>query len=274
MFATLVAKCPRVDAAASPAARPLKSPPTRVRWRSLGSWVVGRALRDARDGRRATQASVGETAALSPSTVSEAENGHGDDMTLRTWTRLARAAGSDLHAYLERASAADLRRDSVHLRHQELLIRTAIRGGWKAIAEAAIDDPARGSRSVDILLERKGEVAVIEVFDWFDDVGAALRAWQRKVARVEERAAGMARPAPGSLSADAPSVRVSGCWTLRATTRNRRLVAAHAEVFRSRFPYSGRGWLRCLEDPAMPMPRDAGILWISVRGDRLWPARG
>lgn len=95
---------------------------------------LGRALRDARSGRHATQASVGETAALSPSAVSEAENGHGDDMTLRTWTRLARAAGSDLHAYLERASAAELPRDSVHLRHQELLIRAAIPGGWEGDA--------------------------------------------------------------------------------------------------------------------------------------------
>lgn len=101
------------------------------------------------------------------------------------------------------------------------------------MAEAAIDDPARGSRSVDVLLRRAGEIAVIEVFDWFDDVGAALRAWHRKLARVEARAVATAppRPAEDEASVDTRIVRVSGCWALRATVRNRQLVSDTSRCF-------------------------------------------
>jgi hypothetical protein len=210
---------------------------------------------------------------MAPSTVSEAERGNGDDFTLRTWARLAMASGAALRAYVQGISGADRPRDSAHLRVQELILGMAAGGGWRGMAEAAIDDAALGSRFLDVALRRTGtgqpEVAVLEVIDWMDDVGAALRDWTRRLARAE-------RGAIASLTRDrdgAPLLpRVAGCVVLRATRRNRALVRDHRLVFLSRFPGSGRAWLLALGSRSA-MPQEAAILWVSLDGARLWPAR-
>ena len=241
--------------------------------------ILGRALRDARTGGGHTQKTIADLAALAPSTISEAEHGHGAKFTLRTWMRLATAAGSELHAYLERASAADAPRDAAHLKAQELIVRTAT-GGWRAMPEAALDDPASGTRSADVLLLRgtnvdssvkaNAEVALIEVIDWFDDVGASFRDWDRRLARVERTA--VAKHTRDGSDGRPILPRVAGCVVLRATIRNRALVKDHASLFRARFPGDGRAWLAALASPA-PLPGDAAIIWISVDGTRLWPVR-
>jgi hypothetical protein len=196
------------------------------------------------------------------------ELGHGASVSLLVWTRVIRAAGSDLRAYLERATAADQPRDAVHLRAQELIVRTAEAGGWRAHPERAIDlDPAR-SRAADVVLTRRDELALVEVFDWVDDAGDAFRSWDRRLATVETRAIALA-----TADTDATNLRVGGIWVLRATRTNRRLVVEHRSLFKARFPCSGRAWLRAFSDPKQPMPQDPALLWISVRGDRLYAAR-
>jgi hypothetical protein len=210
---------------------------------------------------------------MAHTTVSEAERGNGDDYTLRTWARLATAAGAGLHAYVRGASAAERPRDAVHLRTQELVLAFAARGGWQGTAEVAIDDTTRGSRFLDVALRRAHdgmlEIAVIEVIDWMDDVGAALRDWTRRLARAEQLAvAGLTRDL-----GDGPLLpRVAGCVVLRATRRNRDLVRDHRLVFRTRFPGSSEAWLEALGGPS-PMPGEGAILWVSVDGTRIWPAR-
>lgn len=229
---------------------------------------LGRGLRDARRTSRATQAEIASTAGLSRSLISKMERGHGADVTVLEWARSARAANSDLRAYLERATATDQPRDAVHLRAQELIARTAATGGWRAHPERAIDlDPGR-SRAADVVLTRTSELALVEVFDWIDDAGEAFRSWDRRLATVETRAIALAPP-----GTDGIALRASGIWVLRATRTNRRLVAAHRTVFRARFPGSGAAWLRAFAEQAWPMPATPALLWISVKGDRLWPAR-
>lgn len=234
---------------------------------------LGSALKDARATAARSQRAAAELAGMVHSTIAEAEKGKGDDFTLRTWSRLAAAVGITLHAYLKRVSAADQPRDAVHLRVQELLLQTSAPGGWNGTAELAIDDAARGSRSVDVALERATlavpEVAVLEVVDWLDDVGAALRDWTRRLARVDQLATSrLTREVAGGTVLP----RVAGCWVLRATERNRGLVRDHGMVFRGRFPGPGAAWLRALGGPT-PMPLDSALLWVSVDGTRLWAAR-
>lgn len=228
---------------------------------------LGRALHNARTTRRLSQLSVAEAAGVSQSTVSELERGRGAGMTLLVWSRATRAAGTDLRAYLEQATAADQPRDAVHLRNQELIIHSAQPGGWAAHPEAAIGRAPGRSRSVDILLTRPRELAVMEVHDWPDDIGAAARDWDRRLADAEAWA--ISRLPPGDL--DVP--RVSGCWVLRATRRNRELVRTHPGFFAARFPGSGRAWLAALSSAEHPMPAAPGILWASVDGTRLYAAR-
>jgi transcriptional regulator with XRE-family HTH domain len=246
---------------------------------------LGRMLKDARGRRRLTQAAASEIAGLSPSTWSWLEVGRDGRVTLATWNRAATAVGSSLHAYLQDASAADQPRDAVHLRNQELILRASAPGGWQALPEAQIDREARTSRSADVLLERGAhatahgpyatahgphatarEYALIEIWDWFDDVGGAQRNWDRRLDAVE-------RYAIARMAGEEPLPRVGGCWFVRATQRNRRLVKEHRHFFRARFPGSGSAWLMALTTREASMPDKAALLWVTVTGDRLFPAR-
>jgi hypothetical protein len=141
---------------------------------------------------------------------------------------------------------------------------------------AGLDDPARGLRSADLVLERQPgtrppELALVEVYDWLEDVGAAFRGWDRKLARLDRSA--VAGLSGQDDDADPILPVVSGVWILRATRRNRELVGDLGTLFAARFTASGRAWLQALDDPGALMPRGAALLWISVRGDRLWPWR-
>jgi transcriptional regulator with XRE-family HTH domain len=182
--------------------------------------------------------------------------------------RAAHALGSNLSAYLDQVSAADVPRDAVQLRNAELLIVTAKPGGWLSLPEAQLDSDARKSRWVDVLLERRHrhaptEYCACEIWDWLADVGSATRDFVRRLQALDRY--GVAR-----MQGDDPVPRVSGFWLLRATKRNRELVAQHQNFFHDRFPGSGRAWLAALADPAAPMPDQPALLWVSVRGDRLF----
>ena len=156
--------------------------------------TLGRAVRDARLEHGLRQVDVASRAAIAQSTESEVECGHGESVSLLVWTRVAYACGTDLRAYLERTSSSARPRDAVHLRHQELVARVATAGSWRPMPEAQLDiDPAR-SRSADLLLQRPGEVALVEIWDTFEDVGAAFRSWDRRLGRLREREAGRPRP--------------------------------------------------------------------------------
>jgi transcriptional regulator with XRE-family HTH domain len=221
-----------------------------------------------------TQDQLAAEAGVAQGTISAIENGRKATISLLVLVRAARACNTSLHAYLEWVSGADEPRDIVHLRTQQLLIDLAARGGWKGTPEAAIDNAASGSRAVDVLLERDvrllgPEVAVMEVIDWFADVGAAMRDWDRRLARVEQRAIAL-RTREGGDGITVP--RVSGCWIVRATARNRALVGELRGLFHARFRGSGRHWVEAIRS-SVPIPSEAAMLWVSVSGDRIWPAR-
>jgi len=226
-------------------------------------------LRDARTAQRVTQQRASQRAGLSQSTWSYLEIGGDGRTTLATWSCAALAVGGRLDAYVRQASAADVPRDAVHLRNQELIIRTALDGGWSALPEQQIDRHAATSRSADVLLHRRRaspEYALVEVVDWFDDVGRVVRDWDRRLAAVEAYA--IAR----MLGDDAMPIS-GGCWVVRATQRNRRLLAEHRHFFHARFPGSGRAWLQALTDRGHSLPAQPAMLWASVSGERLFPAR-
>lgn len=152
------------------------------------------------------------------------ERGKGSSISVLAWERAAHAAGTDLRAYLDRSSAAEMPRDAVHLADQELVLRVAAGGGWSGRPEFPLGDPLRGCRSADLLLSRATELGLIEVIDWFDDVGATARAWDSRLATVEARAI-------ATLPVDRDiQPTVSGCWIVRATGRNRALVPGTGHI--------------------------------------------
>jgi hypothetical protein len=66
---------------------------------------------------------------------------------------------------------------------------------------------------------------------------------------------------------------VQGLLVLRATRRNRSLVADLHDLVATRFPAPSAAWLAALRDPKRPMPAGDGFLWSSVDGTRLSAAR-
>ncbi|HEY4659138.1 MAG TPA: helix-turn-helix domain-containing protein [Gemmatimonadaceae bacterium] len=231
---------------------------------------LGRMLRDGRLRLRLKQAEATARAGLSPSEWSVLELGR-SPATVPTINRAAFAVGGSLDAWIKETSAADRPRDAVHLRHQELIIRLSTGGAWQPLPEEFLDREARTSRAADVLLTRRPtdrprEYALWEVSDWIEDAGAVVRDFTRRLAAVDRYAVARMQDAE-------PVPSTGGCWLVRATQRNRTLIAEHRHFFRARFSGSGRAWLAALTKPRQPLPTQPALLWVSVNGERIFPAR-
>ncbi len=215
-------------------------------------------MRECRTALRLTQSEAADRAGVSQPFWSRVERGQGTVASLETLSACAAAVGSQLAAFIEAQPGAQLPRDIEHLRRQELVLRIAASGGWTARPERPIDPTAERSRSIDLLLERAGEgrreLAVIEIEDWLADLGAVQRGLEDKVAAIRRE-----EPAPG----------VAGLLIVRATARNRAVLAELEGLMTARFPASSSAWLAALADAARPMPVADGWLWSSIGGDRL-----
>ena len=176
---------------------------------------------------------------------------------------VAAAVGEQFVGFLERAPGAEVPRDIQHLRRQSALISIAAPGGWRALPELRLDQDARWSRSIDVALVRRatGEAVVAEIWNWFEDVGGALRGLDGKVAALR-----------GQLD---PGVEwtVRGLFIVRDTRRNRELVAELGPMFAARFRGNARAWLRALTDPSERLPDGDGLLWSDRAGTALKAAR-
>jgi transcriptional regulator with XRE-family HTH domain len=221
---------------------------------------IGIGLRESRLALRMTQAEASDRAGISQASLSRIERGVAGAASLETLASCAAAVGTQLAAFIEARPGADLPRDIEHLRRQELVIELSRGGEWAPQPELAIDPRAVRSRSIDVHLVRFGgaERAIIEIVDLMADGGAEFRNLTDKVAAVR-RIAG-------------DGARVRGLLVLRATARNRAILAEFPGLFAARFPGSSSQWLRALSDPTVPMPDGDGLVWSTVRGDRLFAA--
>lgn len=243
---------------------------TRVASRRRATYLAGRlgvALRESRLALGMTQAAAADRAGVSQPFWSRLERGRATVASLETLAAAAASVETELAAFVQARAGADLPRDIEHLRRQELVIRLTGPGGWRARPERPIDPFATRSRSIDVHLSRGDgqEVAVVEVVDLLSDVGEAFRGLEDKVAAVRRSA--------GSMTAQEDRSRVAGLLVIRATRRNRTLVASLHGMFLGRFPADGRTWLRALSDRDTPMPERDGFVWSTVRGDRLFASR-
>lgn len=231
---------------------------------------LGTALREARLSIGATQAAIAQRARVSQPYVSGLERGRGSTASIEVWASLAAAVGLQLAAFLEAMPGATRPRDYEHLKRQQLIIALAAEGGWGAKPELAIDHGPGRSRSIDVYLERPatGETIVVEVWDFFDDVGAALRGLDGKLAAVARRDATVV----GTDAATAEH-RVRGLFVVRGTHRNRALVREFSGIFRVRFGGSSGAAIASLGDPSQPFPLQDAFVWTDVAGTRLIAAR-
>lgn len=229
---------------------------------------LGVGLREARQAAALRQADVSSAAGVSQSWVSRMERGAGHTASIETWAAVAAASGAQLVCFLEELPGATRPRDYQHLKRQQLVASVAAKGGWRATAERPVDPSWHRARSIDVLLERRThhEIAVVEVVDWFDDVGAAWRGLDAKVATVTRGRASVEL-------AGGPRTSCAGLLVIRGTRRNRLLVREFYVLFRTHFPARSRAWLEALQEPKRPMPAQPGFLWTDVGGSRLIAAR-
>ena len=222
---------------------------------------LGRGLKEQRERAGLTQQALGNLVGLSQPAIYRLEAGRGASAGIDTWAICARALGLQLAAFLEAAAGAEQPRDLVHLRNQQLVGRHAEPGGWNPLPEALVTAEGGRPRFVDVSLTRpaRREIAVTEVWDLLDDIGNAMRGLQDKVERVRSQ-----------MGSD---WHVEGLLVVRATRRNRQLVREFATLFAARYPASSQGWLLALANPDTAMPGAAGLVWASVKGDRLFAAR-
>ena len=225
---------------------------------------LGVALRDARQSVGLSQARVAELSGISQGHVSHLERGQGRAASIEMWAMVAAAVGEQLVGFLERAPGAEVPRDIEHLRRQSALIAIAAPGGWRALPELRLDQDARWSRSIDVALVRRAtaEAVVAEIWNWFEDVGGALRGLDGKVAALRDQLD--------------PSVEwtVHGLFIVRDTRRNRQLLTELGPMFAARFPGNARAWLRALTDPAERLPQGDGLLlWSDRAGTTLKASR-
>jgi transcriptional regulator with XRE-family HTH domain len=206
-----------------------------------------------------TQAQLGREVGLSQSEVSRIELGFGSGAPIRVWLALAAVLG--LHARFE--LGRDPQEDAVdagHLAIQELLLRfaavTACSGTFELPIHAS--DPAR---SVDVFVrdDNRRRLIVEEAWNSMGDIGAGARSFDRKLAAAEELAIALGGERPYA---------VRGLWIVRATARNRALVARYPEVFARRFPGSSRAWMRAITT-GTPAPIEPGLIWCDVAATRL-----
>jgi transcriptional regulator with XRE-family HTH domain len=223
---------------------------------------LGVALADARRIAGLHQVEAATAVGLSQARFSELERGLGQGASLETWALAAAGVGEQVVAFLEHAPGAARPRDIEHLRRQAALIELAVRGGWSALPELAIDPGAVRSRSVDVALTRpeRREAVVAEIWDWFDDVGAGLRSVDGKrdavISRLER-----------ALDGQSPARWMVRClYVVRRTRRNVRLLGELRPLFAARFPGSSRAWLRALTDPDTDLPLEDGLIWSTSTG--------
>ena len=224
---------------------------------------LGADLRSARRARSLTQAALGQRAGVSRMSISRLERGRGGGLTLDAWQRAALAVGRPFVASLQRPLDGETA-DAGHLAIQELVLRLGRAAGYRGLVELPTK-PSEPWRSIDVALcdEARRRLAVVECWNTIGDIGAAARTSSRKLVEASGLAAARWGQAPSEVGL---------VWVVRATARNRALVARYPEVFAARFPGSSLGWVRALMTGAPPPP-EPGLVWCDVAATRIFAWR-
>ena len=224
---------------------------------------LGAEIRATRRRLRATQAQLGRRVGIAQSTVSLLERGRGGTLSIDLWQRVFLALGRRLDAIAGRDPEAETS-DAGHLAIQELVLRLGRRAGYDRSFELPTR-PSDASRSTDVGLrdDARRTMILVECWNTIGDMGAAARATSRKLAEAEALAVATGGERPFS---------VRGVWVVRASARNRALVARYPEIFAARFPGSSARWAETLTRGARPQA-EHGLVWCDVAATRVFAWR-
>jgi transcriptional regulator with XRE-family HTH domain len=216
---------------------------------------LGRDAKATRRRRRLTQAELGDRAGLGQSEISYLERGHGARTSIETWVAIGIALERPIAIGFSRDVVDPLPQDAGHLAGQELVLRLSGAAGWQGRAEVP-SDPLDPRHSTDLeLTAPNGRIVLIEIWNRIDDMGAAIRSSDRKLAEVARR----------QTSGDP----IGSCWLLVDTAANREIVRRYPAIIRARFGGSSQAWVAALTTTATEPPTEPGIAWIDIRSRRL-----
>jgi transcriptional regulator with XRE-family HTH domain len=223
---------------------------------------IGSEIQEMRERRGWTRIELAARAGLGRMVESRIERGVGA-FDLDALHRIAFALGRPLAVSFGGRDPSEGTADAGHLAIQELTLRLGRAAGYAGSFELSTR-PAEPWRSADVGLASNIDRRLIHVECWntFGDVGAAARSSARKLAELQDLA--VARWGDGATT--------GLVWIVRATARNRALVARYPEVFGSRFPGSSRGWVEALT-LGVPPPAEPGLVWCDVGATRLFEWR-
>ena len=150
--------------------------------------TLGGHLRAARIGQHLRLIDVGRRVGLSLARLSELERGDGADTPLRTWVRLGIALGRPVAVGLTPPTGPERLEDAGHLEMQEWLLHLARRLAWAAAGWEVPTRPLEPRRSADVLVRVGRTLVLFECWNTIRDLGAAVRATNRKLAEARDLA--------------------------------------------------------------------------------------
>ena len=223
----------------------------------------GGKVRRARKRRRWTQQALAEKVDLAQPTISQMERGEGGTLSLEVWQQVVLVLGLPLDLTLGR-DALEEPADAGHLDVQELMLRTGRKAGYRRTFEVPTK-PSDPSLSTDVGLtdDANRRLLQVECVNTFGNINAAIRSSDRKRAEAEAHAIAIGHGEPYD---------VHQVWVIRATRRNRELLARYPELFATRFPGSSKVWVKALIIGSSP-PDQPGLVWCDVRATRLFEWR-
>jgi len=223
---------------------------------------LGADIQAMRERRGWTRMELASRAGLGRMVESRIERGIGNP-DLDALQRIAAALDRPFVVSFGGRDPSETTADAGHLAIQELVLRLGRAAGYTGSFELPTR-PTEPWRSADVGLASEARRRLIEAECWntIGDVGAAARSSARKLAELEDLAT-------GRWGEDA---RVGLVWVIRASARNRALIARYPEVFASRFPGSSRQWVDALTTGSAP-PAEPGLVWCDVGATRLFAWR-
>jgi transcriptional regulator with XRE-family HTH domain len=220
-------------------------------------------VRQARRRRRWTQTQLAVRVDLAQPTISRMERGDGGSLSVNSWQQVATALELSFDLTLGRDPNEEPV-DAGHLGIQELILRLGRMIGHKRTFELPTK-PSDPSRSTDVGLtdDANRRLLQVECVNTFGNINAAIRSADRKRAEAEALAISIGHGEPFT---------VYQCWVVRATRRNRELLARYPELFATRFTGSSRAWVDALTNGTPPPPA-LGLVWCDVRATQLFEWR-
>jgi DNA-binding XRE family transcriptional regulator len=229
--------------------------------RALQSVLIreGEKVRRARKRRRWTQTQLGQRVGLAQPTISDLERGSGGTLSLEVWQQVALVLQLHLELTLGRDPMEEPT-DAGHLAIQELVLRHGRKVGYGRTFELP-SRPANPSLSTDVGLtdDVNRRLIQVECVNVFGTVNASIRSSDRKRAEADELAVAIGH---------GHTYTVHQVWVVRASRRNREIVARYPQIFAARFTGSSHAWVRALTEGTMP-PATPGLVWCDVGATRL-----